>query len=267
MILALLTAALLGLIEGVTEFLPVSSTGHLILFADLFGFEGPPGHVFEIVIQLAAILAVVALFWPRLIGIAQGVVQGRRSDIRLTITVALAFLPAAVLGAVLHDFIKNVLFTPWVVCAALIGGGIVLMLIDRLVSTADTHRLEDIGPASGLKIGFLQCLAMIPGVSRSGATIIGGMVLGLDKRTAAEFSFFLAIPTMFGATAYDLYKNWHNLGGTGWLEIAVGSLVAFLSAVLVIRTFLTYLSRHGFFAFGVYRVFIGLIFLIILLMK
>ena len=267
MLIALLTAALLGLIEGVTEFLPVSSTGHLILFADLFGFDEPPGHVFEIVIQLAAIMAVVVLFWKRLTGIAAGLLKGDKSEVRLTLTVGLAFVPAMILGALLHDFIKTVLFTPIIVCIALIAGGIVLILIDRFVPPAKIHRLEDISPAKGFGIGVCQCLAMIPGVSRSGASIIGAMLMGLDKRTAAEFSFFLAIPTMFGATAYDLYKNWHSLGSGGWAEIAVGSLVAFISAVFVIRSFLTYLTRHGFFAFGVYRVLIGGVFLIILLTK
>ena len=255
-----ISAALLGLVEGVTEFLPVSSTGHLIIFDELLGFKGPPGHVFEIVIQLAAILAVVVFYWRKLLQVVRDLPrkdeagQGAR---RLTTAVLVAFLPAAAIGAVLHGFIKERLFNVPVVCAALIVGGVILWLIERLRPHITVHHLEQVPVPTALKIGFVQCLAMIPGVSRAGATIVGGLLLGLDRRVAAEFSFFLAIPTMAGATALDLYKNWGELGGADWQLILIGCVVAFISALLVIRLFLTYVTRHGFAPFAIYRILFG----------
>ncbi len=270
MLITLLTAAILGLIEGVTEFLPVSSTGHLIIFDKLLGFQGPPGHVFDIVIQFAAILAVVIFYRTKIIGIVRDLpktdVDGRKAR-RLTLAILVAFLPAAIIGALAHGFIKEHLFNPTVVAIALIVGGVVLWLVERARSAPIYNDLEEVPVKTGLKIGFIQCLAMVPGVSRAGATIVGGLLLGLDRRTAAEFSFFLAIPTMAGATAYDLYKNWGGLGEGDWLTIGVGFVTAFISALLVIRLFLNYVTRHGFAPFAIYRILFGTLTLFWLMLR
>ena len=174
------------------------------------------------------------------------------------VAVVLAFLPAAVLGSLLHGFIKSVLFNPTVVCVALIVGGIVILLVERLVPPARHHEIEQFSAGLALKIGLCQCIAMIPGVSRSGATIIGSLLMGVDRRTAAEFSFFLAIPTMLGATVFDLYKNWGTLTFDGIELIAVGFVLAFLSAIVVVRTFIDFISRYGFAPFAWYRIVLGL---------
>ncbi|WP_431861531.1 undecaprenyl-diphosphate phosphatase [Azospirillum sp.] len=253
-------AAVLGLVEGLTEFLPVSSTGHIILFDDLLGFDGPPGHVFEVVIQLGAILAICVVYFSRL----WNVLIGLRSDPRawrFVIAVLLAFLPSAVLGLVLHGFIKAVLFNTTVVCVSLIIGGIIILVVERFVPTPRYHEVERFTAPLALKIGLFQCLALVPGVSRSGATILGALMLGVDRRTAAEFSFFLAIPTMFGATVYDLYKNWSHMSSDGATLIAVGFVVAFLSAIVVVRSFVNFIGRYGFAPFGWYRIAIGILIL------
>lgn len=256
----LLSAAVLGLIEGLTEFLPVSSTGHLILFSDLLGFQGPPGHVFEIVIQLAAILAVVVLFRHKIINVIMGLPSDRTSQ-HFAATVLVAFLPAMVLGALFHDFIKDVLFNPYVVCTALIVGGVLLLLLEKLLTRPTIHNVDDISLKSGFKIGLVQCISMIPGVSRSASTIMGGLLLRLDKRTAAEFSFFLAIPTMAGAVTYDLYKNWALLSADSWVVIAVGFIVAFVAAMGAVNAMLTLVTRYGFAPFAYYRIILGAVML------
>ena len=259
----LLQAAFLGLVEGLTEFIPVSSTGHLILLVDLLGLEGPPGQVFEIVIQLGAILAILAVYAPTLwdVVVRAPTDAGAR---RFILAVTLAFLPAAVIGALAHDFIKSVLFSPWVVSVALILGGIAILLIERLHPAPVHDRIEDFSPRLSLGIGTFQVLAMIPGVSRSGATIMGALMMGVERKTATLFSFFLAIPTMMGATVYDLYKNRHTLDFSGATVIAVGFVVAFLSALLVVRWLVGFVSRHGFGVFAWYRIALGIVMLGIL---
>src|SRR5690606_9677503 len=207
MLFDLFKAAILGTVEGLTEFLPVSSTGHLLLLERFFGFDdNASGKTFVVLIQLGAILAILSVYFARLWRIALGMVSDPAAR-RFVIGVLVAFLPAAVIGALAHSFIKGVLFNPWVVCFSLIVGGAILLWVDRLELRPRHHDATAFPLPMYLAIGFAQCLAMIPGVSRSGATIVSAMLLGSDKRSAAEFSFFLAIPTMAGAFAYDLYKN------------------------------------------------------------
>ena len=248
-------ALLLGLVEGLTEFLPVSSTGHLLLIGHFLGFQST-GKTFEVLIQLGAILAILSVYFGRLWKIAMAVPYDPDAR-RFIIGVLAAFLPAALIGAVLHGFIKEVLFNPWIVCMTLIAGGFVLMLVDSMPLKATYNDATKFPLAMYVKIGFLQCLAMVPGVSRSGATIVGGMLLGADKRAAAEFSFFLAIPTMAGAFAYDLLKNYKILTTNDIQIIVVGFIAAFVSALFVVRTLLNYVSRHGFMPFAWWRIIVG----------
>jgi undecaprenyl-diphosphatase len=251
-----LQAAFLGIVEGLTEFIPVSSTGHLILLVDLLGFEGPPGKVFEIAIQLGAILAICIVYWPRLWGTLSGLGRSDQAN-RFTVNVLFGFAPALVVGFFAHGFIKTVLFNPWVVSVALIAGGVAILIIERFVGKGVVHSVDDFKFRLSLKIGLLQCLAMIPGVSRSGATIMGARLLGVERAAAAEFSFFLAVPTMVAATAYDLFKNRDTLTLDGVGLIAVGFLVAFLCAMLVVRTLIGFINRYGFAPFAWYRIAIG----------
>jgi undecaprenyl-diphosphatase len=251
-----LQVVLLGVLEGLTEFIPVSSTGHLILLAHTMGFEGPPGRVFEIAIQLGAILAVVLLYARKLFGVLFALPRDPAAR-HFTVAILLAFLPAAIVGALAHSYIKSVLFSPWVVATSLIVGGIAILLIERARPVAIVHSVEALPLPRALAIGAVQCLAMIPGVSRSGATIMGALLMGVDRRTAAEFSFFLAIPTMIGATAYDLYKNRAFLDFDAGLVIAAGFLVAFLAALLVVRALVGFVARHGFAPFAWYRIALG----------
>lgn len=251
-----LTAAFLGLLEGLTEFLPVSSTGHLLLAGHFLGFESK-GKTFEVVIQLGAILAltsVYAVMVGRLFLRARHEAAARRS----VASVALAFLPAAVVGVLAHDFIKTVLFeTPVLIAVMLILGGIVLLVIDR-IAPAPVHREAlELPLRTAFAVGVCQCVAMIPGVSRSGATIVGALMMGVEKRAAAEFSFLLSLPTMGAAVAYDLYKTRDVLDfGAVW-EIAVGFAVAFVTAIVVVRWVLQYISRHGYAVFGWWRIIVG----------
>jgi len=250
-----LKAALLGFIEGLTEFLPVSSTGHLILVGHYLGFDSP-GHAFEVLIQLGAILAILSVYFGKLWYLAKGMFSDRRSQMFI-VAVLLAFLPAVVIGLAAHSFIKSVLFSPFVVCISLISGGLVLLVVDETRFETKVHDVMDIPLATALKIGFFQCLAMIPGVSRSGATIVGGMLFGADKRTAAEFSFFLAMPTMVGAFALDLIKNYKNLSFNDAAAIGVGFVVAFIAGLFVVRGFLDFISKHGFTPFAWWRIIVG----------
>ena len=263
-IVTLLQAALLGLVEGLTEFIPVSSTGHLILLVDLLGFQGPPGRVFEIVIQLGAILAILVAFAPTLFGVVARLPTDPGAR-RFVVAIVLAFLPAAVIGVLAHGFIKSVLFNPWVVCFALIAGGVAILLIERLRPAPTHHSIEAFSPSLSLGIGACQVLAMVPGVSRSGATIMGALLLGVDRKQATLFSFFLAIPTMLGATVYDVFKNRHTLDASGAEVIAVGFVVAFLSALLVVRWLVGFVGRHGFGPFAWYRIVLGVAMLGVLL--
>lgn len=249
-------AVLLGLVEGLTEFLPVSSTGHLILLVDLIGFQGPPGRVFEVAIQLGAILAICVVYFRRLWDVAVNLGRDPRA-MRFVVAILLAFLPAAVIGVFAHKFIKEMLFNPTVVSVALVVGGVAILVIERFLPTPRYHEVERFPATLALKIGFFQCIAMIPGVSRSGATILGALLMRVDRRTAAEFSFFLAIPTMLGATAYDLYKNWSSMTVDDGALIAVGFVVAFIAAALVVRTLVDFVGRYGFSPFGWYRIALG----------
>lgn len=249
-------AVLLGLVEGLTEFLPVSSTGHLILLVDLIGFQGPPGRVFEVAIQLGAILAICVVYFRRLWDVAINLGRDPRA-MRFVVAILLAFLPAAVIGVFAHKFIKEMLFNPTVVSVALVVGGVAILVIERFLPTPRYHEVERFPATLALKIGFFQCIAMIPGVSRSGATILGALLMRVDRRTAAEFSFFLAIPTMLGATAYDLYKNWSSMTVDDGALIAVGFVVAFVAAALVVRTLVDFVGRYGFSPFGWYRIALG----------
>jgi undecaprenyl-diphosphatase len=247
---------LLGFIEGLTEFIPVSSTGHLLLAGHFLGFNSP-GKTFEVLIQLGAIMAVVVVYSGKLFHLAATLPSEQRSR-RFVFGVLLAFLPAAVIGALLHGFIKGVLFeSPALICVMLIVGGIILLLIDRVPLSPRFHDVMDLPPTLSFKIGLFQALAMIPGVSRSGSTIVGGLLLGTDKRTAAEFSFFLAMPTMAGAFAYDFYKNWSLLRFDDMLEITLGFVVAFITAALVVRYVLGFIGRHGLAPFGWWRLAVG----------
>ena len=260
-----LEALLLGVIEGLTEFLPVSSTAHLLLIGDMLGFEGPPGKTFEIVIQMGAILAVCVVYWPKLWGVATSLTD-RRSTAFVR-NVLLAFLPAAVIGATAYKYIKQMLEAPLVAATALVVGGVAILVIEKVVKRARIHEIEDLSPALSIGIGFCQVLAMIPGVSRAGATIMGSMLLGVERKTAAEFSFFLAIPTMTGATVYSLYKNWSTLSLDGSALIAAGFIAAFFAALVVVKSFIGFISRHGFAPFAYYRIVFGALMLALILTR
>jgi undecaprenyl-diphosphatase len=253
----LIKAALLGVVEGLTEFLPVSSTGHLLLLERFFGFNDEAfGKTFVVLIQLGAILAILSVYFAKLWRIFIGAFSDPAPR-RFIVGVLLAFLPAAIIGAAAHSFIKGVLFNPWVVCFTLIAGGAVLLWVDQLDLTPRFHDATDFSLGMYLSIGLFQCLAMIPGVSRSGATIVSAMLLGADKRAAAEFSFFLAMPTMAGAFAYDLYKNYGQMNANNTLLVAAGFISSFVVAFIVVKTFLDYVSRKGFGLFAWWRVIVG----------
>jgi undecaprenyl-diphosphatase len=246
---------LLGLIEGLTEFLPVSSTGHVVLAGHFLGFDSP-GKTFEILIQLGAILAILTVYFAKLWQMARDLPHDRGTQ-RFVLGVLLAFLPAMVLGAALNQVIDVLLNTPVIICLSLIIGGVILLAVDRMALSPNITRVEDIPPLMALKIGLCQCLAMIPGVSRSGATIVGAMLMGTDKRTAAEFSFFLAMPTMAGAFAFKLLKSWDSLSADDAQAIVLGFIVAFIAGVIVVRKLLDYVSHYGFSIFGWWRILVG----------
>jgi undecaprenyl-diphosphatase len=261
-----LRAVILGIIEGVTEFLPVSSTGHLLLAERFFNLgEGAFWNSFTVLIQLGAILAILVLYFSKLWNVALGMFTNS-DDRRFVIGILVAFLPAAVIGAALGGFIKGYLFNPWVVCFSLIVGGAVLLWVDQLDHNPHQHDATAFPLPMYLTIGFAQCLAMIPGVSRSGASIVAAMLLGADKRAAAEFSFFLAIPTMIGAFAYDFYKNRADMNTAHMGIVAIGFVVSFVTALVVVKTFLNYVTRNGFTLFAWWRVIVGTLGLIALAM-
>lgn len=251
-------ALLLGLIEGLTEFLPVSSTGHLILAVDLIGFRGPPGQVFEVVIQLGAIGAVCWEYFGRFARAAAGC-RHDPDQFRFVRNILLAFLPTVVIGALAYSFIKAYLFDPWVVVAALVLGGVAILIIERNLPAPRHHAVERMPAPTAFAVGLCQVVSMIPGVSRAGATIMGGLMLGMDRRTATEFSFFLAVPTMLAASALDLYSNWERMDGDNLLVIAIGFAAAFLSALIVVRWLIGFVSRHGFAPFAWYRIAVGVV--------
>ena len=257
-------AVFLGIVEGVTEFLPVSSTGHLLLVERFFNLgEDNFWKSFAILIQLGAILAIVALYFYKLWHAAIGMFTDPAQR-RFVIGVLVAFLPAAVIGGLLGGLIKSYLFNPWVVCFTLIVGGAILLWIDQLDLQPREHDATAFPLPMCFGIGFAQCLAMIPGVSRSGATIVSAMLFGSDKHAAAEFSFFLAIPTMVGAFAYDAYKSRHEMSFDHITIIAIGFVVSFIVAMIVVKAFLSYVSRHGFMPFAWWRVGVGTLGLIAL---
>jgi undecaprenyl-diphosphatase len=258
-----LTAILLGIVEGLTEFIPVSSTGHLILASEIFGYDAGMWKVFNVVIQLGAILAVVVQYWRTFWAVGFGLLRGEKTSIAFVRNVLIAFLPSVVLGLTLKRYIDVMLGSPMVVAWALIAGGIAILAIERVAKPGHAHGVAQLPARQALGVGLAQCLAMIPGISRSGATIMGALAMGVERRTAAEFSFFLAVPTMMGATTLELWDNRaalaSGLGPVGWGEIAVGFVVSFVVALAVIKAFVAYVSRAGFAPFAWYRIAAGLL--------
>jgi undecaprenyl-diphosphatase len=256
-----LIAILLGILEGLTEFLPVSSTGHLILATELFGYNAAQWEMFNIVIQLGAILAVVVLYWRTFWHAALGVLRLEPQGLRFARNVLVAFIPAAILGLLLKHVIDILLGSPMVVAWALIAGGIAIIAIERMVKPGPEVPVADLPLGLVIGVGVAQCLAMIPGVSRSGATIMGALGMGVGRKTAAEFSFFLAVPTMLGASVLEIFDKRDELASgamaVGWGEIAIGFVIAFVVAMAVIKAFVAYVSRHGFAPFAWYRIVIG----------
>ncbi len=255
--MTIVDAIILGIVEGLTEFLPISSTGHLILVSSLLGIQQTSAHkAFEVAIQLGSILAVVFLYRKRMF-----------SDFELWKKLIVAFIPTGVLGFLLYKLIKS-LFNPYTTSIMLILGGIIFIIVEKMYKPSEHNikTLDKIPYKKAFFIGFFQSLAMIPGTSRSGATIIGGLLLGFDRKVATEFSFLLAVPTMFVATTYDIYKNYQNFQLDNWINLAVGFIVAFISAIFSIKVFLKFVSKHNFIPFGIYRIFIGTIFLILLIL-
>lgn len=255
----LLKALFLGLIEGLTEFLPISSTGHLILFGHLIDFKSDSGRVFEVVIQLGAILAVCWLYRQKIVDLLHGFFIGDAYARRFAINVLVAFIPAVIIGVLAVDFIKQVLFSPLVVASSLIIGGLIIFAVEAKDLKPRTIEATDISLKQAIFIGFVQCLAMIPGTSRSGATIIGGMLSGLSRKAATEFSFFLAMPTMLGAATYDLIRNADVLTSDNLLNISVGFVGAFVAALIVVKALVKFVEKHTLRVFAWYRLVLGTI--------
>jgi undecaprenyl-diphosphatase len=256
-----LTAILLGIVEGLTEFVPVSSTGHLILASELFGYDADEWALFNVVIQLGAILAVVVQYWQTFWSAGTGIFRLDPASLRFARNILVAFLPSAILAVIFKDGIETLLGSAEVVGWALILGGIAILGIEKVARTGAYLPVSDIPLGKVIGVGLAQCVSMIPGVSRSGATIMGALAMGIDRKTAAEFSFFLAVPTMMGATTFTLFNQGDELmaGSTtvGWGEIAIGFVVSFVVALAVIRGFVAYVSRHGFAPFAWYRIVVG----------
>lgn len=255
-------AALMGLVEGLTEFLPISSTGHLILAGSLLGWTGEKVKVFEVAIQVGAILAVLSVYAVKLREVAMGLPRGEPSARRFVVNMLLGFAPAATMGVLFADLIKGVLFNPIVVALGFIVGGFVILWAERWQRDGRhvrIHEADEVGWRDALQVGLVQCLALIPGTSRSGATIIGGMLLGLSRKAATEFSFFLAIPMIVGAAVYDLAHHRHLLSASDLPWFAMGLLVSWLSAWLCVRWLLHFVARHSFVVFAWYRIAFGLL--------
>ena len=256
-----LTAILLGIVEGLTEFIPVSSTGHLILASQIFGYDPATWKVFSVFIQLGAILAVVVQYWRTFWAVGHGLLRLEPLSIAFVRNLLIAFLPAVVIGLLLKKHIDVLLGSAHVVAWALIVGGVAILAIERTAKQGPYTGIGQLSARTSLGIGLVQCLAMIPGISRSGATIMGALAMGVERRTAAEFSFFLAIPTMLGASALEILDNRAELmagtGPVGWGLIAVGFLVSFVIALAVIKVFVAYVSRAGFAPFAWYRIVAG----------
>lgn len=254
-LISMIQAAILGLVEGLTEFLPVSSTGHLLLIGHFLGFDSP-NKTFEVLIQLGAILAILSVYFRKLLDIALGMFTDPRRR-RFVGAILLAFIPAAIIGGLFSKLIKATLFNPFVVCTSLIAGGLILLVVDEHEFEQKYDDVMDIPLLTALKIGAFQCLAMMPGVSRSGATIVGAMMSGTTKRAAAEFSFFLAMPTMVGAFAKELMDSYKFLATKDVTLIGIGFVMAFISGLFVVRGFLDFISRHGFRPFAFWRIGVG----------
>ena len=257
----LLIAIILGIVEGVTEFLPVSSTGHLILATELLGFDAEKWGAFNVIIQLGAILAIVVLYWRTFWAVLEGLIRKSPMSWRFVRNVLVGFVPSAVLGVLLIDNIEALLGNAVVVAWALILGGIAILAIERFAKPGEIVGVSEMPLKTVVGVGLIQCLSMIPGVSRSGATILGGLSLGVERRTAAEFSFFLAIPTMLGATTLEILRHHDTLlagaGDVGFGTVAVGFVVSFIVAIVVVKAFVAYISRHGFAPFAWYRIVAG----------
>jgi len=250
-------ALLLGFIEGLTEFLPVSSTGHLILAGEMVGFTDNSSVAFKIAIQLGAILAVLLVYWRRFWTVGTSLLKREADAVAFTRNILLGFAPALVIGLVAYDAIRAAMQTPEIVAIALIIGGILILVLERVVRTIRFHAVEEIPFGTALSIGLVQCTAMLPGVSRSGATIMGGLMMGVERKTAAEFSFFLAVPTMMAATVYALWKDRALLNADDLGMIGIGFTMAFLVAVVVVKAFVAIVGRYGFAPFAYYRIIAG----------
>ena len=254
----LLKAAILGIVEGMTEFLPISSTGHLILVGDLLGFNDEKGKMFEVAIQFAAILAVCWEYRAKIVTVVGGLTSEKAAQ-RFMINLMIAFMPAAVLGLLFASKIKQHLFAPVPVALAFIIGGVFILWAEKRDHKITVESVDDMSWKDALKVGCAQALALIPGTSRSGATIIGGLFFGLSRKAATEFSFFLAIPTLFAATIYEVVKYRHLFHAEDWSMFAVGGVTSFISAFLCVRWLLRYISRHDFTVFAWYRIVFGLV--------
>ncbi|MFT3967411.1 MAG: undecaprenyl-diphosphate phosphatase [Sphingobium sp.] len=252
-----LTAILLGIVEGLTEYLPVSSTGHLILATELLGFDPAKWALFNIAIQPGAILAIVVLYWRTFWAVGIGALKRENNSLNFIRNILIAFVPAAIIGLTLKDHIELLLENAVVVAWALIVGGIAILVVEKFAKPKELHGVANVGLGTSVKVGIVQCIAMIPGVSRSGATILGAMSFGVDRRTAAEFSFFLALPTLVGATALQLAKHRHEITQDIYGLIAIGFVVSFIVALAVIKAFLAIVTKHGFAPFAWYRIVAG----------
>ncbi len=261
------TYLLLGIIEGLTEFLPVSSTGHLILAGALLGFEGESSVAFKIAIQFGAILAVLVAYWRRFWGVADGMIRRDPASWAFTRNILLGFLPALAIGVVAYEAIRAAIQTPILVAVMLVLGGIAILLIERTVKRVRFDSVEGVPTPTALAIGFVQCLAMVPGVSRSGATIMGALMMGVERKTAAEFSFFLAVPTMAAAASYALWKDRALLSADDMAAIGIGLVTSFIVALAVVKAFVTIVSRYGFAPFAWYRIVVGSLALVWLLAR
>jgi undecaprenyl-diphosphatase len=257
----LIIAVILGIVEGVTEFLPVSSTGHLVLAGALLGYNDTQWNAFNVIIQLGAILAIVVLYWRTFWAVLEGLLKGEAVSWRFVRNILIGFVPSAVLGFLLINRIEALLLRPAVVAWAFILGGIAILVIERVVKNTPVVGVAEMPLKTAIGVGIIQCLSMIPGVSRSGATIMGGLSLGVERRTAAEFSFFLAIPTMLGATTLEFLKHREQImtgaSGVGFGTVAVGFVVSFIVAIVVVKAFVAYISRRGFAPFAWYRIVAG----------
>jgi undecaprenyl-diphosphatase len=258
-VVLLIKAAVMGVVEGLTEFLPVSSTGHLILTGALLHFDDDKAKVFDIAIQTGAILAVIIVYWQKIQATLVGLASQRQAQ-RFALNVLIGFLPAAVIGLVAYKAIKAHLFTPGVVAGAFIVGALIILWVEKTQPVkVRIENVDDMSPLDALKVGFAQCFGMIPGTSRSGATIIGGMLFGLSRKAATEFSFFLAIPTLVGAGVYSLYKERALLSVADLPLFAIGFVMSFISAWMCVRWLLRYISTHSFVPFAWYRIVFGIV--------